>query len=102
MYTYICPNRKNVLSCPYCDSKGHLWGNRENPNETIKCEQDSSITCSPFPYTTQISGQKLSKEQIRSERQKRSTNHFKESVYDSNQLDLNQKKYYQETKGFKK
>lgn len=100
MYTFVCKNRKEVLSCPYCDSKGHLWANKKSI-ETVTCGQDDSIVCTPLPYTPTIVGSKMSKELIKKDRQKRSTKHFEQTVYDSNKLSQSEKKHFSEKKGFK-
>lgn len=77
---FKCPNRINVDKCVFCDSKGMLWGLREE-DEEIVCSTDPTIICQPDSvYIPPSIGERMSPDQVSADRSKISKRHFQKEV----------------------
>lgn len=77
---FKCPIRQKDVKCNYCDSKGMLWGLKEdsaeifcNLNQDVQCEVDSR-------YVAPSVGQRMSPDQVSLDRSKISKKHFAKEI----------------------
>jgi len=78
MYNYWCVNRKNNPNCEFCTIKGDLQIEEEKEH---LCPNNEEIKLKLLGRTvTGILGNKMTKLEIKQDRQKRSSQNFKKEV----------------------
>lgn len=77
---FKCTNRINVEKCAFCDSKGILWGLREE-DEKIICGTDQITSCQPDSiYIAPLIGERMTPDMVSKDRSKISKKHFQKEI----------------------